>query len=100
MNPELKKYIDDARSLGRSDAQIAQDLKSGGWNNNDISSALGVTGADAVKNLPEKSGGSFSLWWVLLGVLFLPFIFNMIFYAVRMGGNRSGETIALPPLNP
>ena len=43
MNPELQKYIRQARSIGKSNEVITQELASGGWTPADISQALNLS---------------------------------------------------------
>ncbi len=98
MNPELKKYVDDARLVGKSDAQIAQDLRGGGWSEPEISSAIsGVPGP-----VTSSSGTGMKLSSILIAivaVLFVPSLIMQGIYRASYNTNES-EPIVLPPLPP
>ena len=42
MNPEIKKYISNAREKGLDDEEIRKNLKDAGWENSQVNAALGV----------------------------------------------------------
>lgn len=80
MNPELKKYVDDSRASGKSDMQITQDLRGNGWNENDISAALGFSGANSSVPKPPVASKSFMRKEVLAGLVFILLLGTGIYF--------------------
>lgn len=71
MNPELQKYVSVARASGRNDMQITQDLRSNGWNENDISLALGSGTDNNPIPRPPVVPGSLMRKGVVVGLVFI-----------------------------
>ncbi|KND48774.1 MAG: hypothetical protein AB198_00975 [Parcubacteria bacterium C7867-003] len=80
MNPELQKYVSQARGSGRSDMQITQDLRSNGWNENDISFALGINTASNPVPKPPVVPNRLMRKEVLAGLVFIILLGTGIYF--------------------
>lgn len=99
MNPELKKYVDEARFVGKSDVQISQDLRGAGWSEAEISS--GITGVPSPEGAGSSAGSkTLTTILVIMAVIFLPTLIMQGIYRASSGNNYNDEStpIVLPPL--
>ncbi len=98
MNPEVKKYVDAARLAGKPDAQIAQDLRGGGWSEAEISA--GITGIPSAAVSGSGKGTKVSsILIAIVAMLFLPSLIMQGIYRASYNSDIT-EPVMLPTLPP
>src|SRR3989344_5193156 len=58
MNPQLQNYINQARSVGQTDAQIRQTLVAQGWTETNLNEAFGQSPVNVPAALVSSAGSS------------------------------------------
>lgn len=97
---QLSDFIQEARSAGKADDVISQELSSQGWTNADITQALGGAVSPApsippISPLPAvAAGGGVSAVAIGVGVLVVALLGGGVYYAL----NSSSDTSTLEPV--
>lgn len=87
MTKILHDYIAQARNKGFSDKDISDQLKSQGWQENDIAQAIGVPKPTSSKKSPSRIPKTYAILFGIMAILFILGMSIPLFFILSIGGS-------------